>query len=518
MEILLVLTAGAGFFAAASFLAVLSYGYFARRSLGAPSHALETELSATELDRAIAPMLERHDGQSGLALISGNLDAFAVRALSARAAGRSLDLMYYYWKGDLTGRLLMKEVLGAADRGVRVRLLIDDINMRGLDRAYRALDTHPNIAVRLFNPSRARHGGLRRGIEMVLRFFSVTRRMHNKAWIVDGRLAIVGGRNIGDAYFGAAETSNFRDIDMMMVGPVVQGASKVFDAYWNSEVAMPIRSLIRPRRGTLRRLRKGVARISAKGRASPYIEQLRKRVSALAMLNGDIGLHWTREAKIVSDPPEKALARGAQNWIMSSLMPVIMSAEKSVSITSPYFVPGVDGSARLIGLVAKGVDVAVLTNSLSATDVAAVHGGYAPYRRTLLAGGVRLFELQKAGWDNDMSLFGSRNASLHTKAFIVDGKTAFVGSFNFDPRSVSLNTEMGILFSEDVIVKMLQDLFDEETTLPMSYRLSLNEKRSIIWEGEEDGVLQTWDREPEASARRRALAKVVSLLPIESQL
>ncbi|MBI1621025.1 phospholipase D family protein [Aquamicrobium zhengzhouense] len=518
MEILLVLTAGAGFFAAASFLAVLSYGYFARRSLGAPSHALETELSATELDRAIAPMLERHDGQSGLALISGNLDAFAVRALSARAAGRSLDLMYYYWKGDLTGRLLMKEVLGAADRGVRVRLLIDDINMRGLDRAYRALDTHPNIAVRLFNPSRARHGGLRRGIEMVLRFFSVTRRMHNKAWIVDGRLAIVGGRNIGDAYFGAAETSNFRDIDMMMVGPVVQGASKVFDAYWNSEVAMPIRSLIRPRRGTLRRLRKGVARISAKGRASPYIEQLRKRMSALAMLNGDIGLHWTREAKIVSDPPEKALARGAQNWIMSSLMPVIMSAEKSVSITSPYFVPGVDGSARLIGLVAKGVDVAVLTNSLSATDVAAVHGGYAPYRRTLLAGGVRLFELQKAGWDNDMSLFGSRNASLHTKAFIVDGKTAFVGSFNFDPRSVSLNTEMGILFSEDVIVKMLQDLFDEETTLPMSYRLSLNEKRSIIWEGEEDGVLQTWDREPEASARRRALAKVVSLLPIESQL
>src|SRR5690606_2466698 len=199
--------------------------------------------------------------------------------------------------------------------------------------------------------------------------------------IVDGRLAIVGGRNIGDAYFGAAETSNFRDIDMMMIGPVVQGAEKVFDAYWNGEVAMPIRSLIRPRRGTLRRLRKGVARISAKGRASPYIEQLRKRVSALAMLNGDIGLHWTHEAKIVSDPPEKALARGAQNWIMSSLMPVIMSAEKSVSITSPYFVPGVDGSARLIGLVAKGVDVAVLTNSLSATDVAAVHGGYAPYRR-----------------------------------------------------------------------------------------------------------------------------------------
>ncbi|TWG55069.1 phospholipase D family protein [Aminobacter sp. J44] len=518
MQILLILTAGVGLFAAASFLAVLSYGYFARRAPGEPGYALEVEPDKTELDRAITPLLEAHEGQSGLAPVSGNLDAFAVRALSARAAGRSLDLMYYTWKGDLTGRLLMQEVVSAADRGVRVRLLIDDINTRGLDLAYRALDTHPNIAVRLFNPSRARHGGLRRGIEMVLRFFSVTRRMHNKAWIVDGRIAIVGGRNVGDEYFGAAELSNFRDIDMLMVGPVVHETEEVFDAYWNSEVAMPIRRLLRPQKGRLRMLRRGLSRLTRKERARPYIEQLRKRVSALAMLKSELEFHWTSDARIVSDPPEKALARGTKNWIMSSLMPVIMSAKKSVSITSPYFVPGVDGCARLIGLVAKGVDVAVLTNSLAATDVAAVHGGYAPYRRTLLAGGVKLFELQKTGWDNDMSLFGSRHASLHTKAFIVDGETAFVGSFNFDPRSVSLNTEMGVLFSEPALVQRLQDLFDEETSPSMSFRLYLDDARKIVWEGEEDGVLQCWNHDPEASLRRRAVARVVSVLPIESQL
>lgn len=518
MEFVLILIAGIAIFAAASFFAVLSYGFFARRSLGEKTYAFGTQDAATELDRAVAPRLTAHKGQNGLAPISQNLDAFAVRALTARSAGRSLDLMYYYWKGDLTGRLLMREVINAADRGVRVRLLIDDINTRGLDRAYLALDTHPNIDVRLFNPSRARNGGLRRGIEMVLRFFSVTRRMHNKAWIADGRIAIVGGRNIGDEYFGAGEAANFRDIDMLMVGPVVKETEDVFDSYWNSEVAMPIRSLLKPRKGRLRRLKLHLSQMVKRERAKPYVDQLRKRVSALAMLDTALPLHWTADARIVSDPPEKAFAKGAKNWIMSTLMPVLVSADKSVAITSPYFVPGVDGSARLIALVANGVDVTVLTNSLEATDVAAVHGGYAPYRPTLLGGGVRLFELQKAGWDNDMSLFGSSSASLHTKAFIVDGNTGFVGSFNFDPRSVSLNTEMGVLFVEPALVARLQELFDEETSPHFSYEVTLDEDGRLRWTGEDDGVLKVWDDEPEASLRRRMLARVVSFLPIESQL
>lgn len=517
MRIVLFLLIGAGLFAVASFLAVLSYGHFARHARGEPSHALPVEPAFTVLDNGIAPRVEAAGGRNGLALLSANLDAFAARALTARAAGRSLDLMYYYWRNDLTGRLLASEVLAAADRGVRVRLLLDDINALGSDHTYLALDTHPNIEVRLFNPSRARAGGIQRGIEMALRAFSVTRRMHNKAWIADGRLAIVGGRNIGDEYFDAAESSNFRDIDMMLMGPVVAETEAVFDAYWNGEMAMPIHALTGEEEGRLDRLRQSLARSTDSAGAAPYVERVMQRLSPLSMLDGAL-TYWTDEARIVSDPPEKAMARGAENWIMSTLMPVIASAQSSVEITSPYFVPGTQGVAHLTGMAAEGVDVAVLTNSLAATDVAAVHGGYAPYRKPLLAGGVRLYELQPYMRPTEMSLLGSRGASLHTKAFTVDGHTGFVGSFNFDPRSVSLNTEMGVLFVEPQLVERLRDIFAEETGPSMSYRLFLADDGRLRWQGENEGSMKDWDNEPKASFRRRLVATVVSWLPIESQL
>lgn len=518
MRLVLFLSVAVVLFSAASFLAVLSYGYFARHARGEDSWALHTEPAFTILDTGVAPRLAAAGGKSGLTLVSGNLDAFAARALTARAAGRSLDMMYYYWKDDLTGRLLANEVVAAADRGVRVRLLLDDINATGKDGVYLALDAHPNIAVRLFNPSRARDGGLRRGVEMALRVFSVTRRMHNKAWIADGRLAIVGGRNIGDQYFDAAEASNFRDMDMMLMGPVVRQAEEVFDAYWNSEVSMPIRSLAGDAEGQIGQLRRNLAELAQSEQAKPYVERVLERISALSMLDSALATHWTDEARIVSDPPEKALARGGDNWIMATLMPVIAAADRSVEITSPYFVPGAEGTAGLTRMAAAGVDVAVLTNSLAATDVAAVHGGYAPYRRTLLEGGVRLHELQPWLRRSDMSLFGSSAASLHTKAFTVDDHTGFVGSFNFDPRSASLNTEMGVLFVEPDLVGRMREVFRQETGPQMSYRVHLDESGALRWEGERDGEMTVWDREPEAGLMRRLVAALVSWLPIESQL
>jgi len=211
------------------------YGLFSRRSRDGDTYALPLEESKTALDRAVLRLARTRDGmgveKNGLSLIDGNLDAFAARVLCARLAERSLDMMYYIWHDDLTGRLLLKEVLEAADRGVRVRLLLDDINAQGRDPAYAALDRHPNIKIRMFNPSRTRHNGLRRGLEMVLRALTVTRRMHNKAFIADGRVAIVGGRNVGDAYFGAGKMSNFRDLDLALVGPAVREAEAVFDNY-----------------------------------------------------------------------------------------------------------------------------------------------------------------------------------------------------------------------------------------------------------------------------------------------
>ena len=230
-------------FAVASILAVYSYGRFAERSRGEPSFCLPTGGGRTPLMEDLHKFLASPKGTTGLAMVSSNLDAFAARSLSARRAGRSLDLMYHLWHSDLTGRLLAYDVLEAANRGVRVRLILDDINDFGRDPAYLALDHHPNIEVRMFNPSRARKGRLRRGLEMTMRPFSLTRRMHNKAWIADGMLAIVGGRNIGDGYFDAAETSNFRDLDLLIVGDAVHQTEGIFDQYWNSSVVIPIGAL-----------------------------------------------------------------------------------------------------------------------------------------------------------------------------------------------------------------------------------------------------------------------------------
>lgn len=518
MHLVLIILVSAALFVGASFLVVLSYGHFARAARGEPSQALPCEPSATILDKGIGRLVDAEDGRSGLAVISSNLDAFAIRALAARAAGRSLDLMYYYWKDDLTGRLLAHEIIKAADRGVRVRLLVDDINARGNDRAYRAIDTHPNIAVRFFNPSRARDPGLRRGLEILLRLFSITRRMHNKAWIADGRLAVVGGRNIGDAYFDADTSANFRDVDMALMGPAVQQVETVFDTFWNSEVTMPVRALVHREGISLDALRRTLEATADGDRAAPYLRQAMERISLMAMLDLAMPVQWTNDVRIVSDPPEKALNRGAENWIMATLMPVLAAADRSVEITSPYFVPGTAGAAQLSAMVDRGIDVAVLTNSLAATDVAAVHGGYAPYRRQLLAAGVRLYELQPFLQRHQISLFGSRGASLHTKAFTVDGHTGFVGSFNFDPRSVSLNTEMGVLFAEPTLVETLHGQFEMETSPQMSYRVLLGDDGRLCWTGEDDGRMTTFDNEPETRPARRFVATVISWLPVESQL
>lgn len=490
--------------------AVTIYGRFAARLEGPPSAAFAVGEGEAALDRAIAPLLARHPGRSGLRLITDNIEAFAVRAAVARAAERSLDLQYYYWKDDLTGGLLADEVIKAADRGVRVRLLLDDINALGLDSNYRAIDTHPNVEVRLFNPLRCREGALLRGLEMILRFWSVNRRMHHKAWIADGRVALVGGRNIGDAYFDASDGSNFRDMDLLVLGPALQQAQDVFDSYWNSDVVAPIRNLGGLPRFDLGRLRRRLRGLAASDRAAQYLERVTGAAGRLA--SGD-GMHWPDKANIVSDPPEKAATSDHDGWLLGEILPVLAAARGTIEITSPYFIPLDSGAKMLLGLASRGVAISVLTNSLAATDVTAVHGAYMRFRKPLLAGGIRLFELRNRHARKDVSLFGSRGASLHTKAFVVDGLHGFVGSFNFDPRSVSLNTEMGLLFEHADLAREMQTVFEAETADKRSYGLVLAGD-SIRWR---DGG-RMLEREPEASLRRRMLSRAISLLPVASHL
>ncbi|WP_455476564.1 phospholipase D-like domain-containing protein [Bartonella sp. B17] len=504
-------------------LAIYTYGRFMKNARGECSYAFTVKKDETKLDRIVSQLAEKADGlgvdKDALSLIINNLDAFCARAIGAAEAGRSLDLMYYIWDDDLTGRLLLSEIVEAADRGVRVRLLLDDINAQAHDPAYIALDKHPNIEVRMFNPGRARKGGLRRGLEIILRAITVTRRMHNKAFIVDGRVAFVGGRNLADSYFDAGKKSRFRDLDLMLIGPSVKKVEAIFDDFWNSAVVLPIHTLVVSKSASSLGYWKDKLRQFRNSKlAKVYLDYVNKQINFEHFIYTGKRLFLADKVVVLSDPPEKALRKKTENWLMKTLAQVIGSAKKTVQITSPYFVPGKVGTRHFSNLVSKGVDVKILTNSLAATDVALVHGGYVPYRKALLKSGVKLYELKPDGDTHGVRLFRSSKASLHAKAFLVDRKTAFIGSLNFDPRSAALNTEMGILFECAPIAARLDLLFSEETTGEMSYHLRLGDNNRIYWDFIENERQCSIDSEPESNFGRRIFAKIVSWFPIESQL
>jgi len=487
------------------------------RATGTPSSALPLQPAQTAIDRELAPWLAEHPGQTGATLLPNGLDAFAVRATSARLAGRSLDLQYYMWHDDLVGRLLAREIHAAAERGVRVRLLLDDINTKGLDPALLALDAHPNIEVRLYNPFRNRHG-LWRLLEMVQRFFSINHRMHNKAWIVDGRLAVVGGRNIGNEYFDASERVNFRDLDMLLLGPAVGDASDVFDRFWNSDAVVPIHALNPQSPARLQALVQRITHEPEAAGAQVYMQRLAASPSVQRLVNHELVLHWSPNITVASDPPQKRRGDDRQAWLQPRLIAHLDEARAQVELISPYFVPGDNGTRRLLELRHDGLGVGVVTNSLAANDVPAVHSGYERYRPRLLDGGVELFELRRNGPKVATSLFGSSGASLHTKAFVIDNRRGFVGSFNLDPRSANLNTEMGVLFDDPALGHDLHQEYLRLASPTLSYRVQRGKNGKMQWLDGATQPPQVLDHEPEAGWWLRSITRVMSWLPIESQL
>ncbi|MCA0395385.1 MAG: phospholipase D family protein [Proteobacteria bacterium] len=485
---------------------------------GAPSHAIPVADGQTALDRELAPMLARHPGKTGAILLPEGLDAFASRAISARQAGRSLDLQYYIWHDDLTGHLLMYEAWQAAERGVRVRMLLDDINTSGKDAALLALDTHPNIEIRVYNPFRNRDG-IARLLEMVQRMFSITHRMHNKAWIADNRVAVLGGRNIGSEYFDAHGDTNFRDLDVVLFGPEVQQASVIFDEFWNSEAVVPIAQLNRKSR---RKLDEVLAQIKEEARgetARRFLDKVDLSPSVRAYFAQELTPFWSDTLRILSDPPLKWKAEPRVDGLVAELGDKLDKTRHKALLISPYFVPGDDGVAEFASLVRdRGAQVGVITNSLAANDVVAVHGGYANYRKPLLQAGVQLYEIRPHTAQSDSSLFGSSGASLHTKAFLVDDRHGFIGSFNLDPRSIDLNTEMGVLFDDPALGRALRDEYLRLAGPEKSYWVYLNADGDLRWLDRAADPPQVLDVEPESTRAQRAKAWIVRWLPIESQL
>lgn len=471
------------------------------------------------LDRATAPLEARHPGQSAFRLVVEGTEAFVSRMQAVRMAARSLDIQMYIWHADLTGTYFAQEVLSAADRGVRVRMLLDDMDARRHNDGIAALSAHANIEVRAFNPFASRRGMLGFIGEGATSFSRINRRMHNKSWIADNRLAIIGGRNIGDEYFGASEELNFIDLDFAMIGPIVRDASASFDKYWNSPSAYPM-EVLDPDRVTaaaLERLRHVLSRRTKQAQNSRYAKALRADDAIARMVAGDWPMLWSANYRFVSDDPLKVSMKkqdATRTHVGSALVPMVRATQARLSIISPYFVPGEDVTGMLVSAARDGRSVRVLTNSLVANDVAAVHGGYSRYRKALVEGGVQLWELKPlAGAKVDASFLGSSGASLHTKAFAVDGRTLFVGSYNLDPRSTWLNCEQGVLVENDALALQLEEIFDRQTSGERAWRVVL-EKGKLLWS---DGH-ERLDEDPHASWGRRFQAWLARVFRLDAQL
>jgi putative cardiolipin synthase len=483
-----------------------------------------TALAATDdtrLGRAIAKGVLANPGRSGIYPLSNARDAFAARVLLARAADRSLDLQYYVWHDDTTGRLLFEEVWRAAERGVRVRMLLDDANTKGLDTTIAVLDAHPNIEIRLFNPFANR--GFRLG-DFATDFARVNRRMHNKSFTADNQVAIVGGRNVGDEYYGADTDVGFVDLDVLAVGPVVREVSREFDLFWNSESAFPAASVIpsvTPDEAA--RLLQGLEKAGGEPSALRYMSAVRDTPLVRQLLDGELQLEWTT-ARVVHDDPSKVLQSPERTelHLLPRLEQALGRPMRELDLVSPYFVPGAEGTASFGELGKRGVKVRVLTNSLAGTDVAPVHAGYSKYRQELLRGGARLYELKpkaetaKAREDTERrGLGGSSATGLHAKTFSVDRSRIFVGSFNLDPRSKSLNTEMGVVLESATLANMLSGAFDTRITRD-AYEVRLAaDGRSLEWIDRQDDREIRYTTEPETSAMRRLWIDFLSTLPIE---
>lgn len=489
----------------------------------------------TALGKVLAPRLAQRPGESLFYPLSSGPDALAARLAMARAAQRSLDLQTYIFEATGTGAAVLGDMIDAADRGVRVRLLLDDMHTGGMDEILSAIDSHPNIEVRLFNPFANRSV---RWLEMLAGFKRLDRRMHNKSMTVDNQMSLVGGRNVGDAYFSARTDMDFSDLDVLVAGPAVPEVSAVFDEYWNDESSYPVAALIPAGKETpveMRSLRKGLEARGDQAVASPYVQELLESGLARAIESGHMP-GYSGKAVVVSDKAAKITHQTDDDpgHATVRLEKLINGAQKEVLLISPYFVPDDDGEAWLIALARRGIRVRILTNSFAATDVSPVHAGYSTHRLALVAAGIELYELKPsanaelanrgkaARGSRSRSWLSSSRASLHAKNYIVDRRLVFIGSLNMDPRSAKLNTEMGIVLDSPALAERMIKT-TEDGLLDMAYRVGMQTDGDggnprLTWTTREKGQLTVYDSEPGMGPLQHLGIGVLRVLPIKEEL
>jgi len=461
---------------------------------------------------------DKHPALSGFSLVQYDENGFLARLAMIDLAEKTLDAQYYIWSSDTTGRILASRLLRAADRGVRVRILIDD-NYQTEDRDFllAGLDGHPNIEVRLFNPITNRFW---RTMSFLADFGRVNHRMHNKLLVMDNAVAIVGGRNIADEYFGVQKDYNYRDMDVLTTGPIVRELSASFDMFWNSDWAIPVGAAVKELptekdwQAMLKRLEEN---ISASGYPYPITENVDDLHARLVQIRDKF--IWA-PGHVFVEYPSRVKTGAEIGVIHRALSQRVNEVEHEILIESPYFVLPDRVIERVGQLTAKGIKVRAMTNSATNNDVIAAQAGYANTREKLLKAGVELYELRP---DTDMEkrwsiVSGQSRAAMHNKFMVFDRKSVFIGSFNLDPRSSTLNTEIGVMIDSPEIASQAAKIMDEGVLPGSAYHVTLDSDGRLVWTDETNGEKVQYTTEPGTNVWDRFLLGFVGMLPIEDQL
>ena len=487
-----------------------------------PSQAF-SDPRQTTLGRSYENAQANHPDLSAFRLLNNGVTALLTRGALADLAERSIDLQYYIYDADETGAFLLERLIAAADRGVRVRMILDDYLLGLDDQTLETLDAHPNIEVRIFNPFRDRMRWSR-SLQMIFQADSLGHRMHNKVFAVDGQIAILGGRNISNPYFEGEAVTDFRDMDLLAAGPVVGEVGHNFDAYWNSPIVVPVAAFGANSRVGEAYERFLALRAQALAETGAFAEYRRRKPEIVRQLLSEADSMVWAPGRALAEPPvrKETGASKSSSVIAKALAIARQNTQSEITYEVAYFVPGKRGVEVMQDLQSRGVKVHILTNSLASTDVIPVHAGYAPYRDALVAAGVDLHEYRTDATrpepQGHRMRMGSSASALHAKVVVHDRKLIWVGSANFDPRSRHLNTETGLLIESPVLAERVLAGMERDFQPQYSWKLELESAPGtltpqLIWTGERGGKPVVFHDDPDAGLWRTMGVWFYSLLP-----
>ena len=484
---------------------------------------INPQSNSTDLVAAISEQNEIHPDLSGYHPIVTGANAFASRSILTNMATRNIDAQYYIWHNDQAGQLMLKDLWDAAERGVIVRLLLDDFNNSAkFDQHLLRFASHPNIAVRIINPLMYRKF---QTLNFVTGLPRINRRMHNKSMIFDKQITIIGGRNIGDEYLSNDKNSQFADLDVLLIGKVVADIDNSFASYWSAPISFDIQTLATLDKGETTDFLEGLDKLRSdeKNDSRSSLEVYKTAIEDSSidtdLINKRVPFRWTNMQFLSDDVGKLTKTVPADTNLVHQLRTLLGSPSKRLTIISSYFVPTKDGVNTLVALAESGIEINILTNSFDATDVTAVHSGYSQWRPNLLRAGVKIYELKSTASEEkrENKLWKARSqssTSLHAKAFAVDDYQVFIGSYNVDPRSANINTEMGVIINDDELAKQLHDALSDDL-LTQAYEVKLLENGNLQWHTIEDGKKVVYDSEPLVDISDHVWLTIMSWLPID---